>query len=455
MDNSILVIDDERDFLESVRRGLVTSGIKNVSITEDPRMAAAAFEAGEEFDITLIDITMPNMDGVELLEIIKNTSPATECIMVTAVDEALVAINCLKKGAYDYLVKPISKESLVSTISRALERRRLIEILDVRKRPTLPKLDNEEAFRPIVTRTAEMVRILKEAELHAASDIPILITGETGTGKELLARAIHAASPRSAKTFTPVNMESLNLQLFESQFFGYTRGAFTGANKDSMGYLESTHRGTLFLDEIGNLPLEMQGKLLRVLQDGEFIKIGTSAPRKVNIRFIAATNADLDRLMKKNRFRKDLYYRLKGGWMHLPPLRERREDIPLLMGKFLEDYSSLKGTSIEEDAMSLLMNYDYPGNIRELKSIVQAAVNIARGRTFTRKYLPENLRKQTSKSENTYPATGDAVPTLEQMEKNHILEVYDRMDRNKSRAAKILGIGLNTLRRRLESYGVN
>jgi len=224
MDNSILVIDDERDFLESVRRGLITSGIKNVRIAEDPRKAAAAFEAGEEFDIALIDITMPKMDGVELLEIIKNTSPSTECIMVTAVDEALVAINCLKKGAYDYLVKPISKENLVSTIRRALERRRLIEILDVRKRPTLPRLDNEKAFRPIITRTAEMIRILKEAELHAASDIPVLITGETGTGKELLAKAIHAASLRSAKTFTPVNMESLNLQLFESQFLGRSPG---------------------------------------------------------------------------------------------------------------------------------------------------------------------------------------------------------------------------------------
>jgi len=173
----------------------------------------------------------------------------------------------------------------------------------------------------------------------------------------------------------------------------------------------------------------------------------------VDIRFIAATNADLGRLMAKNRFRKDLYYRLKGGWLHLPPLRERREDIPLLMAKFLEEYSGSQGTSVEEDAMSLLMNYDYPGNIRELKSIVQAAVNIARGRPFTRKYLPENLRKQTPKSKDAHPSTTDAVPSLGQVEKNHILSVYERMDRNKSRTAQILGIGLNTLRRKLESYG--
>lgn len=453
MDSRILVIDDELDFLESVRRGLITSGIKNVRIMEDPLKVAAAFEAGEAFDIALIDITMPKMDGVELLEIIKNTSPATECIMVTAVDEALVAINCLKKGAYDYLVKPISKENLVSTISRALERRRLIEILDIRKRKTLPSLSNEEAFRPIVTRTAEIIRILKEAELHATSDLPMLITGETGTGKELLARAIHAASLRFAKTFTPVNMESLNAQLFESQFFGHTRGAFTGAAKDRVGYLEITHRGTLFMDEIGNLPLELQGKLLRVLQDGEFIKIGTSTPRKVDIRFIAATNSDLDRLMTKNRFRKDLYYRLKGGWLHLPPLRERTDDIPLLISKFLEEYCGSQGVRIEEEAMSVLMNYDYPGNIRELKSIVQAVVNVAQGRPISTKFFPENLRKQMPKSKRNDPSAADAVPTLDQVEKKHILTVYDRMDRNKSRTSRALGIGLNTLRRKLESYG--
>jgi two-component system response regulator AtoC len=282
-----------------------------------------------------------------------------------------------------------------------------------------------------------------------------LITGETGTGKELLARAIHAASLRSGKTFAPVNMESLNPQLFESQFFGHTEGAFTGATQNRVGYLESAHRGTLFLDEIGNLPLELQGKLLRVLQEGEFIKIGTSAQRTVDIRFIAATNSDLERLMTQNRFRKDLYYRLKGGWLHLPPLRQRRDDIPLLMGKFLEEYCGSKGAPIEEDAMSLLMRYDYPGNIRELKSIVQTVVNIAQGRPISIKYFPANLRKRISKSKAENPATADTVPTLAQMEKAHILSVYEKMGRNKSHAARALGLGLNTLRRKLGSYGVN
>jgi two-component system response regulator AtoC len=455
MSSSILVVDDERDFLDSVRRGLITSGIKNVRTEEDPRKAADAFEGGEEFDIALIDVTMPEMDGIKLLEVIKNTSPATECIMVTAVDEARVAIHCLKKGAYDYLVKPISKEDLVSTINRALERRRLIEILDLRTRATLPKINNEEAFKPIFTRSADVIRVLKEAELHAASNIPILITGETGTGKELLARAIHAASPRAGRAFTPINMESLNSQLFESQFFGHTKGAFTGAREDRVGYLESTHLGTLFLDEIGNLPFELQGKLLRVLQDGEFIKIGTAKPRKVDVRFIAATNSDLDRMIVTKQFRKDLYYRLKGGWLHLPPLRERQDDIPLLMGKFLEEYCGSHGTRIEEGAVSLLLNFDYPGNIRELKSIVQSSVNIAHGRPISPKHLPENMRKRRSKSKAANPATPDTILTLDQIEKNHILRVYEQTGRNKSRTARALSIGLNTLRRKLESYGVN
>ena len=248
MDNSIIVVDDERDFLESVRRGLITAGYKNVQTEVDARKVAADFENGKIFDIALIDITMPEMTGVDLLRVIKNTSPNTECVMVTAVDEARVAVDCLQKGAYDYLVKPISKEVLVSSLNRALERKRLVEIIDLGKRRTLPKIENQAAFKPIVTRSPDLLRLLREAELHAASDIPVLITGETGTGKELLSGAIHAASPRAGYAFTPVNMESLNASLFDAQFFGHTRGAFTGAEKDQVGYLESSNRGTLFLD---------------------------------------------------------------------------------------------------------------------------------------------------------------------------------------------------------------
>ena len=455
MDNSIIVVDDERDFLESVRRGLITAGFKNVHTEADARKAAANFEDGEIFDIALIDITMPEINGFELLGVIKNLSPDTECVMVTAVDEARIAVECLKKGAYDYLVKPISKEDLVSSIDRALERKRLVEIINLRKRRTLPKIEHKEAFKPIVTRSSEVLRLLKEAELHAASDIPVLITGETGTGKELLSRAIHAASSRAGSVFTPVNMESLTPNLFDAQFFGHAKGAFTGAEKDRAGYLESSNRGTLFLDEIGNLPLELQGKLLRVLQDGEFIKIGTSRPQKVDIRFVAATNSDLDRLMTRKLFRRDLYYRLRGGWLHLPPLRERRNDIPLLIDSFLEEFCGSGGVDIEQEALSALLDYEYPGNIRELKTIVQSAVNLCQGRPISTKFLPTYLQKRKPLSHSGRSSESEPIVPLGQVEINHIRRVYNRLGKNKSRTARALGIGLNTLRRKLESYDVH
>ena len=265
MENSIIAVDDEQDFLQSVGRGLKIAGLKNVHLEIDPRKAAAAFKNGEVFDLALIDINMPGLSGIELLEIIKNYSPFTECIMITAVDEARTAINCLKKGAYDYIVKPMSKEDLSVSVTRALERKRLMEILSIRKNNVSSEIANIDAFKSTVTQSNEIFRVLREAELHASSDIPILITGETGTGKELLAKAIHAVSQRAKFQLIPINMESLNMQLFESQFFGHSRGAFTGAEKNQAGYLESADRGTLFLDEIGNLSMDLQGKLLRVL----------------------------------------------------------------------------------------------------------------------------------------------------------------------------------------------
>jgi len=240
--------------------------------------------------------------------------------------------------------------------------------------------------------------------------------------------------------------------MFDAQFFGHTRGAFTGAHRNHEDYMESSNHGTLFLDEIGNLPPELQGKLLRVLQDGEFIKIGTSIPCKVDVRFIAATNSDLERMMAQNKFRKDLYYRLKGGWLSLPPLRERMEDIPLLVRSCIEEFCGPSGADVEEDVFSLLMDHDYPGNIRELKAIIQAAVNLAQRRPISARFLPPRLVKQKAAMTAAQPSEHEAIVTLEQAEKDHILNVYNLMGKNKSRTARALGIGLNTLRRKLESY---
>jgi DNA-binding NtrC family response regulator len=366
-----------------------------------------------------------------------------------------MAVECLQKGAYDYLTKPVSRDELVSKINRALERRRLLEVLSVGKTGSLPQIKHKDAFAPIVTQSEKMLRLLKEAELHAASNVPALITGESGTGKELLARAIHRSSPRASFPFTSINMASLTGSLFDAEFFGHTKGAFTGAEKDRAGYLEHSNRGTLFLDEIGDLPLDFQGKLLRVLQEGEIIKLGTSTARKVDVRFIAATNADLDKLLIKGLFRKDLYYRLKGAWLRIIPLRERRDDIPLLMNTFLREFRGEANREVEEDALQILMHYDYPGNVRELRSIIQSSCNLAQHRPLAVRFLPEYLRGAKPARRQTAVLAGGPIVPLAEAERGHILKAYEETTHNKLRTAKLLGIGLNTLRRKLASYGVD
>lgn len=456
MSNRILVIDDDRDYLEIVMMKLKNMGFQDITPLDDSLEAAARFDAGETFDIALIDVTMPEMDGMELLEIIKNTSPNTECIMITAMNEARLSVKCLKKGAYDYLVKPVREEELFKTINQALERKRLLDILDMEKRETLPEVQNKAAFEAIITHSRKMIRILKEAELHAASPFPVLITGESGTGKELLARAIHAASPRAGAPFTPVNMAALNSNLFDAEFFGHTKGAFTGADQDRVGYLEKTDQGTLFLDEIGILPLELQGKLLRVLQNGEYMKLGTSLPRRTDVRIIAATNEDLDHLIERRMFRKDLYYRIRGAWLHLPPLRERSKDIPLLINELIKRNGDAQGRhAIDEEALDALLKYDYPGNIRELESILHSALNLAQGGTITLNCLQEHIQQRRKPVPRECRLEEPGVTTLAEAEKCHILKVYAQSGNNKTQSAKLLGIGLNTLRRKLRAYGAD
>ena len=456
MSGSILVVDDEQDFLESVRRALVSSGFRNVRLEKNPLEAMSALEKGATFDLALIDIHMPEMDGMELLEKLRAESPETECMMVTAVNEARVAIECLRKGAYDYLTKPLSRDDLIAAVRRGLEKKRFLEILALHKTEHSPKLLNKEAFRPIVTQSGKIEKILEEAELHAESDVPILITGESGTGKELLAQAIHRASPRARYPFTPINMVSLPGSLFEAEFFGYTRGAFTGADKERPGYLEHTNRGTLFLDEIGDLPLDFQGKLLRVLQEGEYYRLGTNHPLKVDLRIIAATNMDLDRQISKGAFRKDLYYRLKGALLHLPPLKERKEDILLLAMNILKEIPRGKGLTVDEEALGLLIDYDYPGNVRELKSILQSAANLAKDGILDIKSLPPTfVQRRRSTSTGKSMKGQEAILPLGEIEKAHILKIYDQTNKNKTQTADLLKIGLNTLRRKLDSYGVD
>lgn len=452
----ILVVDDEKDFLESVKRGLVISGYKNLSLASDPLDALRLVESGEYFDVALLDITMSGMNGLELLERIKSVSPSTECIMVTAINEVGVAVQCMQKGALDYLVKPVLHEELVLRIKRALERKHLIDILELKRSPSLPALNHPEAFQDISTASVSVQRALKEAELHAVSDLPVLITGESGTGKELLARAIHRASRRAKNPFVAINMASMSETLFEAEFFGHTKGAFTGAVGERSGYFESAHRGSLFLDEIGNLPLNLQAKLLRVLQEGEVMKIGSSKPMKIDVRFIAATNQDLERLMAKGQFRKDLFYRLRGAWLQLPPLRDRLEDVPVLVSRFINEIEpGRRPKAVERDVLTFLEGYNYPGNIRELRSIIDVAANLAQGGTISLSTLPDYLKHATLKGESSIRSRPDGAMSLADVEKSCILAAYESTGRNKAQTAKQLQIGLNTLRRKLESYGVD
>jgi len=449
---SILVVDDEQDFLDSVERALIISGHDAYQLESDSGKAARLFQNGQTWEVALLDVRMPGMDGIELLEVIKYHSPNTECLMITAVNDVNVVVECIKKGAYDYLVKPINRDDLMLKIGHALERRRLLDVLDLRNKMTAPDLTQVEAFRNIVTQSSRMLRLLKEAELHARSDVPILITGESGTGKELLAYAVHQASNRAGRPFTAVNMASLTESLFDAEFFGHTRGAFTGAEKDRAGYVQHTNGGTLFLDEIGDLPPALQGKILRLLQEGEYMKLGTSKVQKVDVRFIAATNKDIDKDMLKGEFRKDLYYRLRGAWLHIPPLRERRDDIPILISRFLGELSSspAKGR-LKADALESLTNYGFQGNVRELRSIVQACANLTQGKPISRELLPAFLQPKTKPAPSE---SSEEVLSLAELEKRHMIKVYKQTGGNKMLTAKLLRIGRNTLKHKLESYGI-
>jgi DNA-binding NtrC family response regulator len=456
MTNRIIIIDHDKRSTTELGVKLRTLNYDNLTMVNSATEALDCLLEACPFDLALIDMSMPDMDGLTILDQIKNTSPGTECIMVTAINEARTALTCLKKGAYDYLVKPVTKEVLALTLPKALERKRLLDILDMEKRQSRPELLNPEPFAPIITASACMLRILKEAELHAASNVPLLITGESGTGKELLAWAIHHASPRAEHAFTPINMASISANLFEAEFFKNTRGRSEGTGTPA-GILEHTHKGTLFLDEIGDLPLELQGKLLRVLQEGEFSRMGSGDRVVIDVRVIAATNEDLDRMIARKAFRKDLYYRIRSGWLHLPPLRQRSGDIPLLVDAFMQKYDTyaLPGRHITDRALKRLVEYSWPGNVRQLKSVIQTAVLAAQGSAIDLAHLPENVRAANRQPRRVLPEIGTSSPyALADVEKAHILRVYQHFGQNKSQTAKALGIGLNTLRRKLEAYQI-
>jgi two-component system response regulator AtoC len=450
---AILIVDDETDFLDSVVRMLRMEGYDDVTSRSDPREVDALLDQ-KSFDVAFLDITMPHINGLELLEQIKQKKPQIECIMVTANEDISSVVTAVKRGAYDYIVKPLRPETLTHSLDRALERRRLLESIRLRSEEEASRtLKHPDAFGHIVTGSQRVLRLLHEAELHGASEIPILITGETGVGKDLLARAIHNASRRHGGPFVAVNMLSLSASLFESEFFGHAKGAFTGADRDKPGYMAKARGGTLFLDEIGDLSLEVQGKLLRILQEGEYTPVGRTTPEAADLRFVAATNNDLARLVQQRKFRKDLFYRLQFAHLHLPPLRERMEDIPLLAAHFLEG-SSRPDVSLSEEAEAGLSDYEWPGNVRELKGVLESAANLAEEGIIRPDHLRLPRRRRPAKVREVDTNVGDLEP-LAEVERRHILAVYEAVGRNKSQAARTLEIGLQTLHRKLKAYDVS
>ncbi len=453
MSTSILIVDDEVDFLDSVARMLRIEGYENVTAVSNPREVDALLNV-TPFDMAFLDITMPEMDGIELLEVIKKKSPQTECVMITANEGIGNVIRAIKLGAYDYLLKPVMPEQLTHALEKALERKHLLESLLLKSRDRVEKsLKTPEAFQDIITGDSRMLKLMHECELHAESSIPILVTGETGVGKELLARAVHQASRRAAGPFVAVNMLALSPSLFESEFFGHAKGAFTGADRDKEGYLGKARGGTLFLDEIGDLSMEIQGKLLRILQEGEYTPVGKTRAERADIRFVAATNQDLEARVEEGVFRKDLFFRLQFAHLRIPALRERRKDIPALAASFI--HSSIRPNArLSSEAEEMLARHEWPGNVRELRGMMEAAANLAEKGTI----LPEHLRLPASVTNETpveiKPTEVGGMESLADVEKRHIVSVYEALKNNKSQTARVLEIGLQTLHRKLKSYGL-
>jgi DNA-binding NtrC family response regulator len=438
----ILIVDDEKVSLTSVRRILQWRGITDVEICDNGKDAIKRIQEGD-FDIVLLDLLMPDVDGMQVLESTKLFRPQTEFIILTAVDDIATTVKAIRQGAYDYLVKPVDNELLFLSIDRAYERKGLLAGLSTSV--SSGGINVPAAFSGIITANSRMKALIAYAEVMARSGNPIMITGESGTGKELMARGIHRAGPAPEGPFVAVNVSAIPATMFESQFFGHTRGAFTGADSPHQGFFEQADGGTLFLDEIGELPIGLQSKLLRVLEDKTFTPLGGSRAVHVDVRLISATNADIDQACQEGKFRIDLLYRLKSVCIHLPPLREKKDDIPGLALHFLQKSSDRHGKKIRSfsrEAMDVLISRDYPGNIRELSQVVENAVILAEPPVI----LPVHLGEIRESS----PLSADsALCTLKENYDRHLSFVLNHTKGDRRETARILGITVRQLQRKL------
>jgi len=446
--NCILIVDDEPSYLTLLKSLLNDEGYKEV-ITEQNPLRVSSILQKREVDLIISDIYMPQMSGLELLEKISLSHPQIPFIIVTGVDDTDVALKAIKLGAYEFITKPPDTDRLFLTIRRALEQRLLeLERDSLRNLPDKKSI-NKKHFEDIITESELMYKVFELVEIFAPTNETVLILGETGTGKDLIAKKIHDLSPRRNKPFVAVNLAAISSNLFESELFGHEKGSFTGAASEKNGYFEAANGGTIFLDEIGELPTELQGKLLRTIQYNEIYRIGNPKPIKLDIRIITATNKDLIKAVKENNFRADLYYRLNRGFIQLPPLRSRNNDVIQLAEHFLKIVNRTYNKHVpgfSKEILNALRKYDYPGNIRELENLVLNSVAISKdNELITDIELPKNLLEEEKRS------TGeDKLITLNEAVKEHIKYVLKTTEGNIQKAAVILGVSERTLQRRLQ-----
>ncbi len=446
----ILVVDDDEGLLLSIKASITSAGMPEPVLASDSWRVMDTIRNGS-FHLVLLDLIMPEPGGMELLEQIKEAFPSIECIIITAVDDVPSAVQAMQFGAYDYLVKPINSERLIIAVTRALERYNLKnELALFERRQSFSDLKNPAAFEDIITEDPSMAMVFHQIEVVAPTDYNLVITGESGTGKEMVARVIHNLSTRSQGLFIAVNMASFSKTLFEDDFFGHTRGAYTGAVTEKKGFFEAAAGGTLFLDEIAELDPSLQGKMLRVIQEREFYRLGSTQVRDIDVRIISATNRDIKEEIEKERFRKDLFYRLNMFHIKMPPLREREKDIIPLALHFLRIYarSNKKNIhSIDPEFAQCLLEHNFSGNVRELESIIAKAVLMEASPVLT----SSAVRDQLPISSPLQRVQGGLI-TLAEVEKNHILRALEITGNNRTQAARILGIGLRTLQRKLQEW---